>query len=92
MTESISPSTATSLGTDQGRSPSEQVVYDVADAEGVDPLDLESLQETIDCDALDELVTRASNTLFVRFDYMGYRVFVDGSDGVTLIRLKSIHE
>lgn len=61
-------------------SPSQAVIQAVADAEGVDPVDLPPVFESIDPDALDQVVSRIEG--HVRFDYCGYTVTVD-QHGVT---------
>jgi hypothetical protein len=57
----------------------------VAGYEGVDPVDLPPLQETVDVDALERLVDSADNdALTVTFDYCGYEVTVDGDGDVSV--------
>lgn len=61
----------------------ETVVNTVADAKGVDPLDLEPpLYEAIDPDALERIVTAHDSS--VEFTMAGYRVTVHGSDRVVV--------
>lgn len=70
------------------QSASGAVVERVAEAEGVDPLDLDPLYEAIDPDALDKLCGGADydarSSARIVFDYNGYTVVVDGPDSVTL--------
>lgn len=60
------------------------IVGEVADREGVDPLDLEPpLHEVVDPDALEALFSdsidgTAREDVAVEFDYCGHRVLVDG--------------
>lgn len=54
---------------------SQAVIMAVADAEGVDPVDLPPLAEAIDPDALDQLLSGDEGQ--VRFNYNGYGVTVD---------------
>lgn len=59
------------------------IVGEVADREGVDPLDLEPIHEVVDPDALEALFSdsidgTAREDVAVEFDYCGHRVRVDG--------------
>ena len=58
-----------------GDSPSQAVILAVADAEGVDPIDLPPLSEAIDPDALDQVLSENGGK--VRFSYHNYRVTMD---------------
>ena len=63
-------------------SPSEAVVARIANCEGVDPLELPPLYESIDADAIDALVRTAEandSALQIEFTYHGYQVTI--SDG-----------
>jgi hypothetical protein len=61
----------------------ETVVNTVADARGVDPLNLEPpLYEAIDPDALERIATAHDSS--VAFTMAGYRVIVHGSDRVVV--------
>lgn len=63
------------------------VVKAVADAEGVDPVDLSSpLAYTVDPDALDTLFRAGTGR--VTFDYCGYLVAVDADRTVEVSPLK----
>ena len=58
-------------------SPSSAVVSAVAVASDTDPLEMDSLYETVDTDALDSLVTPrrdAVGDLHITFEYHGYEV------------------
>ncbi len=58
---------------------SARIVEAVARTSGVDPLELPSLQGTVDTDALDALYAHASDAgsaPAMRFSYAGYRVHV----------------
>ena len=72
------------------------VVERVADAEGVDPLDLDPLYEAIDPDALDKLCGGAGDddrpSARIVFEYHGYTVVIDGPDSVTLAGVQSPNE
>lgn len=60
----------------------EQVVYAVANANGVDPTDLAPLYDTIDPEALDALFSAGTEGT-IRFAYEGHDVVVHG-DGATV--------
>lgn len=70
------------------RSPSEDVLLTVAEAEGVDPSEITPrLYDIVDPDALDRLVdcgTQSSSAVTVTFDYAGWHVRVDSGGEVTL--------
>lgn len=78
------------------QSASGAVVERVAEAEGVDPLDLDPLYEAIDPDALDKLCGGVGRdgrpSARIVFDYHGYTVVVDGPDSVTLTGERSPNE
>lgn len=60
------------------------VVIAIADAEGVDPMELKDpLHEWLDPDALDALV-ESMGSGYVTFDVAGYRVHVDADGTVTV--------
>lgn len=66
-------------------SPCETIFERVADREGVDPLDLDPLAETIDPDAIDALVGRSAREdsgLQITFAYHGYDVTVTAAGAV----------
>ena len=50
----------------------------VAEAKGVDPLDLPPLARAIDCDSLDKFVAQSSDnaTFSIQFEYAGCRVTI----------------
>lgn len=69
----------------QGTAVSVRVVQEVADHEGVDPMDLEPpLYSAVDTDALDALFRRsdreAGGRPVVEFTYRGHAVRVDGGE------------
>lgn len=68
--------------------PSIAVVEAVADATDRDPLDVASLYDHVDTDALDALVTSAEDgsgtDVRVSFTYDGVRVLVEGTGGITV--------
>lgn len=70
---------ATSFGT--------EIVEQVAEREGVDPLNLDvKLYEVIDADALEALTNSTGDrpgSVRIQFSYVGYSITVDG-DGVTV--------
>lgn len=64
---------------------SDRVVDAVARAAETDPLSLTPpLYEAVDPDALDELCRHSDFEGTVTFDYLGYRVAVDGAGRVTV--------
>lgn len=68
-------------------SPSTAVVEAVALATGRDPLELPLLQEVLDTDALDALVTHSADaTARVSFTYDGVDVVVDNAGGIVVWR------
>jgi hypothetical protein len=58
----------------------------VADAEGQAPETLPPIQESIDADALERLVSHRTSTgvRLIEFEYLGYRVLVDDSGEIDL--------
>lgn len=67
----------------QNRPVHEQVVYAVANAHGVDPVDLAPLYETIDPEALDDLF-RSGCDGSITFTYEGHEVEVHGDGPATV--------
>lgn len=57
----------------------EKVVYAVANADGVDPIDLDPLYETIDPEALDALFEGTTEGT-IKFTYEGHDVVVRGDE------------
>lgn len=92
MTDGVRPGTGRTPGgtPDQydyrdADAPSTAVVEAVALATGRDPLDLPVLEESLDTDALDALVTHsADRTTRVSFTYDGVDVVVDSSGGIVV--------
>lgn len=76
------------------RSLSDKVVQTLADAEGVDPLELDPLYEVVDPDALDRLFDSTSDDDRregrVQFRASGYRVEVTSSGRVHLTSLETL--
>lgn len=71
-------------------SASEAVIVAVSAVEGVDPIDLETLYDRINPDALDTLmdehaVVRDDSAIEVTFQYSGYRVSVRNDGSITLV-------
>ena len=63
---------------DATRSLRETVIAAVADAEGVDALDLEErLQESVDTDAIEALVDHSGADWLLSFEFAGHDVTVD---------------
>lgn len=68
----------------------QKIVWEIADREGVDPSNLEPLlNEVIDIDALETLITGAENRhyspyLYVGFVHFGYTVTIDGTGTVSI--------
>ncbi|QRV17800.1 hypothetical protein JMJ58_22475 (plasmid) [Haloterrigena salifodinae] len=71
---------------DTDNTPVYAVVSAVAEAEGVDPVDLPPLYETIDPEALNDLLSSRddSTVATVEFEYAGYAVTVRGEGMVTV--------
>ncbi|WP_202614562.1 HalOD1 output domain-containing protein [Halostella litorea] len=63
-------------------SPSEAVVYAVAEAVNVDPLELDPLHGTVDPDALDALFRNGDDSTLLSFSYGGCDVSVSGQGRV----------
>lgn len=64
------------------------IVSRVADEEGIDPLELDPLQSTLDTDALEALVAvDGRQDLRIDFQYHGYEVSVRGDRGVDVNRM-----
>lgn len=81
--------TEATSGIDQNDSLSEAVVEAVADAEGVEPTELQPLYDVIDPDALDSLFRpqfdgRHPSRGEITFRYHGYVVHVDDAGRVSL--------
>jgi len=75
------------------QSPSEAVVEALADAKGVDPLELDPLYDAIDPDALDALFDGAADGRRqgrVEFRTAGYRVEVTATGRVHLTSLDAL--
>ncbi|WP_126664425.1 HalOD1 output domain-containing protein [Haloterrigena salifodinae] len=71
---------------DTENTPVYAVASAVAEAEGVDPVDLPPLYETIDPEALNDLLSSRddSTVATVEFEYAGYAVTVSGEGMVTV--------
>ncbi|SDR36074.1 HalOD1 output domain-containing protein [Natronobacterium texcoconense] len=70
---------------DRGKRPSQMVVEEVAAAEEIEPVALDRpLYETIDPDALDNLLESATRGTAVTFTYCGYAIRIDESGTVSL--------
>jgi len=63
-------------------STSEVVVYAVAEATGIDPLELDPLRGTVDPDALDALFRNADDSTLISFSYAGCDVSVSSQGRV----------
>lgn len=66
-----------------------RVVDEVASLEGVNPLELPPLYDTIDADTLEALFTDSvtggvRENIRVEFDYCGYEVVVKGPDDIQI--------
>lgn len=64
--------------------PAVRVAEEVAEAKGVDVLDLDPLFETINSDALDALLANADRDVEVTFEYEGYAVRIRGDGQISL--------
>lgn len=60
------------------------IIAEVADAEGVDPLELKPLYTSVDPDALCAIVEPPNDVDRVEFEYAGYEVVVEDEDRVHL--------
>ena len=70
---------------DRMDAPHEQVLWAVADAENITPIELrDPLYEAIDPDALDRLLETGTDDVTVTFEYCGYSVTVRGDETVRL--------
>jgi hypothetical protein len=61
-----------------------QVVYQLADAQGLDPKDLPPLTRTIDLEALDNFIDSAPSDATVSFSVDGFNITVLGDGTVRL--------
>lgn len=61
-----------------------KVVNRISEHEGVDPIDLPPLYEEIDLETLELLFKNTSQHLYVGFNYLGYRISIDGEDTITI--------
>lgn len=64
--------------------PSQAIVERVADIEGVDHTDLEPLYNSIDPDALDNLVGQTGTSMQIEFVYEGFDVTVSGDGEIAV--------
>ena len=63
------------------------IVTTIAEQEGLDPLELEPLQHTLNVEALEKLFDGTpSHDLRIQFQYYGYEVTVTGDGQVTTER------
>lgn len=60
------------------------VIAEVADAKGVDPLELNPLYTSVDPDALQAIVEPPNDVERVEFEYAGYEVVVEDENRVHL--------
>lgn len=60
------------------------IISEVADEEGVDPLELEPLYTSVDPDALQTLYQPPNDVTRVEFEYAGYEVIIQGENQVHL--------
>lgn len=74
-------------GVDNMRDITETILSEVADEEGVDPLELEPLYTSVDPEALQALWEPPSDVNRVEFEYAGYEVIIEDENHV---RLESI--
>lgn len=84
--ESVGPAGDESVGSVSGESIGTAVVSAVADAKGVDPLELEPLYDVVDADAIDAIFseTDGSSSLELRFTMAGCEVVVGGAGDVSV--------
>lgn len=60
----------------------ENIVYEVADVEGVSPLELPPLYTAVDADALQTLCEPPNGVSRVEFEYAGYEVIIGDENQV----------
>lgn len=63
---------------------SERIISETASIEGVDPTDLPPLYNSVDPDALEQMVESLDETCTIKFDYSGYSVTVTGDGSVSV--------
>ncbi|WP_435349388.1 HalOD1 output domain-containing protein [Haloarchaeobius sp. HRN-SO-5] len=63
---------------------STQVIEEVAQARGVDPLSLDPIIDSVDPDALDRIFESPNRGLQLTFEYEGYTVTVKGDRQIDL--------
>jgi hypothetical protein len=70
----------------EDEAPSTKVVSAIAEAKGVDPLELDPLYDYVDTDALDAIFSQAdaSSSLELRFSVADYQVVVSGAGEVAV--------
>jgi hypothetical protein len=64
-------------------SPTEQVVLEIAEQEGIEPTELPPLYDTIDPEALNALLT-TDTVSDLTFEYLDYEVTVTAPDHITV--------
>ena len=66
--------------------PSAAVITAVSNVTGIDPLELDPLQESIDCDALDSLFTsNLTSAIQLTFQYGSREITVDTTGVITVV-------
>ncbi|MFC6824061.1 HalOD1 output domain-containing protein [Halopelagius fulvigenes] len=78
--------TRNSLRADAADSVTERILISVADREGTDVLSMPPLYESVDPDALEQLVA-FGGVAEISFTYLGYDVTVDGDGNVRVRKL-----
>lgn len=72
------------MGVENVEDITETIISEVADEEGVDPLELEPLYNAVDADALQSLCEPPSDVNRVEFEYVGYEVIIEDGNQVHL--------
>lgn len=62
-----------------------EIVSKVGSREGVEPIELEPIQNAFDTDALNQLVNSANDgRLIIGFPFHGYHITIDGNGSVSV--------
>lgn len=61
-----------------------EIIQEVAKIEQVDPVDLPSLHDSVDPEALTDIVNSSNEDLRIQFSYYGYEVGVTGNGSVAV--------
>lgn len=81
---------STTVAADAEREPSMAVIELVADATGVDPIELDPLYNAIEPEAIDSLCASSRGFRSLSFEYAGHTVSIEQSGETLEISLESI--